>query len=73
MEEIIEDVLHQPSLMSQVNNENSSSVFNNLEENIFSTVSNDTTVDFLPLKQSSFELNDAYCNIISSDDQRRPR
>lgn len=56
LEEILDDVVRQPSLMSQMNCDSSSGESKDLKENIFS----DDIADFPP-----FEFDNVYCNVMS--------
>lgn len=62
LEETLDDVLRQPSLMSQMNCDSSNGESKNLKEDLFS----DDITDFLSLKQPSLELNNVYCNVLSN-------
>ncbi|XP_019696429.1 uncharacterized protein LOC105182089 isoform X1 [Harpegnathos saltator] len=61
LEETLDDVLRQPSLMSQMNCDGSSGESKDLKENLFS----DDIADFLSLKQSPFDFDNVYCNVLS--------
>ncbi|XP_032679606.1 uncharacterized protein LOC116848019 isoform X2 [Odontomachus brunneus] len=61
LEETLDDVLRQPSLMSQMNCDNLNGESKDLKENMFS----DDITDFLSLKQPPFELDNVYCNVLS--------
>ncbi|XP_014487013.1 PREDICTED: uncharacterized protein LOC106750903 isoform X2 [Dinoponera quadriceps] len=61
LEETLDDVLRQPSLMSQMNCDSSSGESKDVKDNLFS----DDVTNFLSLKQPPFDLDNVYCNVLS--------
>lgn len=60
LEETLDDVLRQPSLISQMNCDSLGSESKDLKENVFP----DDVTDFLSSK-NPFELDNVYCNVLS--------